>query len=352
MLKLKPLSRRLLLPYVTVAVVTIAALIVLLGISIRNADVERMEVSLLERVYLIAPQIPSDFPKSDPKELHSMVRAFSNEGHMRVTVILPNGLVVAESDTLETVMKSHAGRPEIIAALSGKTGFAKRYSTTLGQKMLYVAIPLMRDGQVVGAIRVAEPLTRIHEAFWNRVGWLLGISILLGGIGAGIILYVVRRVTKPLEELRQGAVQFADGMLESHLPEYDTEELESLGRALNHMAAQLDERIHTVIRQREEQAAVLSAMLEGVLAVDSEARIITMNRAAAKLFGVDKKAKGRTIEKVVRIPDIQQFVHQTLKAGHRVDKNSRATIPTENSAIAWHANFGKRNRSGRSGGNQ
>jgi two-component system phosphate regulon sensor histidine kinase PhoR len=330
MSRLTPLSRRLLWPYATVAIVTVAALLAFLGISIRAADVERMEASLLSRVRLITPHIPTDPAQFSQTYLDSLVLAFSEQGRMRVTLIRPNGFVVAESDTLETVMKSLSGRTEVIAALSGITGVARRYSTTLGQKMLYVAIPQVRDGVVVGIVRGAEPLTRIAEAFWSRVAWLLGISALLSGLGALIINYFVRRVTRPLEELRQGAVEFADGKLSSHLPEYDTEELESLGRALNHMAAQLDERIHTVIRQREEQTAVLSAMLEGVLAVDSESRIITMNRAASKLFQADReKAKGRTIEEVVRIPDIQNFVHETLQAGHRTDREIVRYDPDE-----------------------
>ena len=56
------------------------------------------------------------------------------------------------------------------------------------------------------------------------------------------------------------------------------------------MAAQLDQRIRTVIRQRQEQEAVLASMVEGVLAVDHQERLITLNQAGGRLLGVDAEA--------------------------------------------------------------
>ncbi|MBL0061143.1 MAG: PAS domain-containing protein [bacterium] len=143
----------------------------------------------------------------------------------------------------------------------------------------------------------------------------------LVGFGVVLIFFAVRRVAIPIETLRQGATRFAQGKLDERLDEPDTTELASLSHALNHMAAQLDDRIRTVERQREEQEAVLAAMLEGVLAVDREGQVIMINSAAARLFEVDReRAKGRTIEEAVRNTDIHNFVHFTLRAAQPVER--------------------------------
>ena len=62
-----------------------------------------------------------------------------------------------------------------------------------------------------------------------------------------------------------------------------------LAEALNIMAAQLDDRIRTVTAQRNEQEAILSSMVEGVIAVDSRETILSLNRTAAQLLDVSSE---------------------------------------------------------------
>ena len=83
-------------------------------------------------------------------------------------------------------------------------------------------------------------------------------------------LFISRRLTRPLEDLKRGALRFARGDLGRKLPVPASEELGSLAEALNHMATQLEDRIRTLIRQGQEQEAILASMVEGVLALDKE----------------------------------------------------------------------------------
>ena len=81
-----------------------------------------------------------------------------------------------------------------------------------------------------------------------------------------------------------------------HLP-YSCE----LAEEMNSMAAQLDEKLKTVVNQRNELEAVLSSMVEGVIAFDEEDRIITINSAAADLLRIDPdKAAGQSVQETIR----------------------------------------------------
>ncbi|MBN1104451.1 MAG: PAS domain-containing protein, partial [Deltaproteobacteria bacterium] len=101
-----------------------------------------------------------------------------------------------------------------------------------------------------------------------------------------------------------------------------TEEMRGLAEAMNQMATQLSERMSTVIRQRGELEAVLSSMVEGVIGVDSEERVIAMNDAAAKIFGRSQEdAQGRSIQEVVRNPDLQAFVKTALSSDEPVEED-------------------------------
>ena len=78
--------------------------------------------------------------------------------------------------------------------------------------------------------------------------------------------------------------------------------------SLNQMALQLEERTHTIGRKGHEQEAILASMVEGVLAVDSDERVISINRAAAELIGVSAAAAlGRNLQEVIRNADLREF---------------------------------------------
>ncbi len=104
-------------------------------------------------------------------------------------------------------------------------------------------------------------------------------------LAAVVSLVVARRISRPMEEMRVGAERFARGELGYKLVVPESEEMAGLAETLNLMAQQLEERIRTIVQQKNEQEAVLASMVEGVLAVDIEFRVISINKAAEALLG-------------------------------------------------------------------
>ncbi|MGB9439868.1 MAG: ATP-binding protein, partial [Desulfobacterales bacterium] len=132
-------------------------------------------------------------------------------------------------------------------------------------------------------------------------------------LAAGISLLISRRISRPIEEMKKGADHFAEGDLSLRLTAPDSEELASLAEALNQMAAQLDRRIKTIVSQRNELETVLASMLEGVVAIDNEERIININAAAAGFFDCKpEECPGRNLQEVIRNSALQHFVHKSI----------------------------------------
>jgi two-component system phosphate regulon sensor histidine kinase PhoR len=179
--------------------------------------------------------------------------------------------------------------------------------------MMYVAIPLKKEQTTSGVIRIALPTISIDRELRS-----IQIKIALGGllialIAAGISLLISRRISRPIEEMKKGADHFAEGDLTHRLTAPDSEELASLAEALNQMAAQLDRRIETIMSQRNELETVLASMLEGVIAIDNEERIINLNSAAAGLFdSKPENCRDRNLQEVIRNSALQQFVRQSI----------------------------------------
>ena len=174
---------------------------------------------------------------------------------------------------------------------------------------------MQKDQITVGVIRSSVPTTSIKKELRS-----IQIKIALGGLliavlAAWISLLISRRISRPLEEMKKGADHFAGGDLNHRLAAPNSEELASLVDALNQMAAQLDRRIKTIVSQRNELETVLASMLEGVIAVNNEERIIRMNEASAEFFDCDgEKCQGRDLQEVIRNSALQHFVRQSIRS--------------------------------------
>ncbi|MFH2051643.1 MAG: ATP-binding protein [bacterium] len=233
----------------------------------------------------------------------------------RLTIILPDGKVVGDSRSRPDQMENHADRPEIAAALRGETGSAIRYSPTLGHQRLYVAIPsFAADPAAVGfVLRTSVPLTQLNEVTGrvNRRIALVGLALFLVAGGASLLLS--RAFGQSLGRLQAGAQAFARGDLSRRLRISSTTEIAAVAEAMNAMAEQLGERIATIENQRNELEAVLTSMVEGVLAVDTDENVMNLNRAGCRLLGVNRDtALGRTIQEVGKNPMLTRLAQDAL----------------------------------------
>jgi two-component system, OmpR family, phosphate regulon sensor histidine kinase PhoR len=250
-------------------------------------------------------------------EVDAEAKRLGKQSALRITVVLEDGKVVAESEEDPALMENHRTRPEIARALDTRQAeYDVRHSDTLHQDFLYVAVPLLRHGEPWAVVRVSRPATAVNEAlgaFQQRViyGALLAAAVIVA-----VSWWIARRISRPLEVMTRGAERFAGGDLEHRLPVDGSREIAALAEMLNAMAARLHEQIQTGAAQRNEQDAVLFSMEEGVLTLDNHGRILNLNRAASQMFQLDPaKVRGRPIQEVLRKADVLRFVDDALSSG-------------------------------------
>jgi two-component system phosphate regulon sensor histidine kinase PhoR len=309
--------KRLLWKLYPVYLVVILLSILIVGIyastTLKKFYLRKTAEDLEVRAHLIGRDVATSFGNENQTSLNELCGIIGKETSTRVTLILPTGEVVGDSDEDPQQMENHAGRPEVKAALRGNKGVFTRYSDTLQQEMMYVALPLEKDSEVIGVVRTSIPVSEIDTTL-RSIYWKIALAeILLILFAAFASLYITRRISQPIEEMKRGAQRFAEGTFDHKVLVPDSEELGGLAEVLNHMAGQLDEKIRMITEQRNELETILSAMREGVLAVDSEERILTFNQAAGSFLEIDlSSAKGHTIQEVIRNADIQRFLSGVL----------------------------------------
>ena len=297
--------------YLAIIVIAVIALIWLANRSFQDFYYQEKTVELKARAVLVGSLVAAG-GDVEPAHLNDICRELGRATGMRITIIARSGKVLGDSHENPEVMDNHGDRPEVLAALEGRTGSSVRYSHTLGQEMMYLAIPVS-VGETGLIVRTSLPVTSIQEAISD-----IRLSIIIGGIVVTFIaalfsFLVSRRMVRPLEEMKRGAERFAGGELDHKLPLPRTEEMAALAESLNHMAKQLHNRVKTIERQRNEREAILASMTEGVLAVDGEERVISLNAAAADMLGIDRNtAISRPIQAVVRNTTLCAFVREVL----------------------------------------
>jgi len=303
-----------------IILVAVVAVTWFLSRALRDFHLEQTALDLEARAHLVMPQVAALLSPSEIDRIDMICKRLGAETATRLTVVLPSGKVLGDSVEEPFRMDNHAGRPEIAAAIGGEVGVSTRFSHTLQQRMMYVALPVRRGGEIVGSVRAAIAVTAIDRtlhAIYQRMAFG-GLAIAL--LAALVSLQVSRRISRPLEMLRRGVERFARGDLDRRLAISGSEEIGHLAEAMNAMAVHLSDRIETVRRQGAEREAMLASMVEGVLAVDEAERILRLNAAAGRLLGVDPAAaEGRAIQEVVRKVDLQRFVRRALEGEETVE---------------------------------
>jgi two-component system, OmpR family, phosphate regulon sensor histidine kinase PhoR len=283
----------------------------------RSFYLDHLRTTLAYHGRIMQARIADDLIPLDPQRLDRDCKAAAAEIPVRFTVILPDGVVVADSEEDPRKMDNHSNRPEIRTALEGATGHSERYSTTLNQRMMYVAAPVTREGRLLAVMRTALPLTTIDEALKTVYLKMAVAGLLIAILAAGVGLYVSRHISRPIEMMRKGADQYARGELGVRIQPPATLELASLAQALNTMAGQLKYRMDAIVRQRNELEAVLSSMVEGVIALDIEERVISLNSAAKKMFP-NTSHEGRSLAELVRSHELAEMVKRVQESGSAV----------------------------------
>ena len=283
--------------------------------SLRKFHLKQVAKDLKSRAHLIEKQISTNLANRNFREIDDLSKQIGAASSTRITVILPNGEVVADSDEAPGRMKNHANRPEFQEALKQGSGSSVRFSETLGKRMMYLAIPIReQDDGILAVVRTSVPVTAIDEALKNIYKKLFWAGVIIAVCAAAISLAISKKISRPVEQMTEVAKHFASGKLDLRLPLPNAVELAELAKALNEMARQLSVKIETITEERGQIQAILSSMIEGVLAVDSAGHIVSINKAAAELLGIDATGSHRrSVEEVVRNPQLQQYIKNILE---------------------------------------
>jgi len=265
-------------------------------------DLIQIETAILERYDLGA----------ESSELADYISELT--GGTRVTIMDNAGEVLLDTGANANEMENHAQRPEILLVRDGKRAAERRYSSTLGRNMLYVA--KMDDDGIV--LRVAVPLETLYTNFMRMLP-----AFVIGILAALICSQLLSRkmaddALSPLISAQLAMERISD----SAVPEEDIaftgyEEIDGIIRSMNSMGHSIAEHISALSYEKDKAEMILNGLDEALILLNAEGKLLHINRSAGKYFdcGTQKELAGQPFYQVTREPAVTQAVERALKQG-------------------------------------
>lgn len=262
----------------------------------------------------------------DPEAIDQLAHRLGQASATRISVIATDGRLLGDSSLDREGLQhaeNHAHRPEIEQAMRDGSGRARRYSTTVGSQMLYVALPYVH-GDDHGVVRVAMPLKVVDEAIARLrlllvVAGMVGlvIAVLMSLLASHLLSRTLRRLVGNARAVAQGAGHRIDVV--------STDELGRLAGSFNQMADTLQGTLATLAVERGRFETVLESMSEAVVTLDSQQRVTLVNRAFRNLFGLEVGADGKRLTEVVPAPELEALLEKGAQGAAELNLGSGPT---------------------------
>ncbi len=199
----------------------------------------------------------------------------------RVTLIAPDGTVIADTEANAAEMENHLERSEVKQAAENGSGTSVRYSETLTEKIIYYAVK-MPNGNIL----------RVSVKHYTVITILLGLvqPILVTLLIAAVLCFVLssklsKSIVKPINSLDLDAPENNNAY----------EELAPLLKKISRQRRIIDEQLQTAKRLQEEFRLITENMSEGFLVINRERNVLTHNSAALRLLKISEPPNGNVL---------------------------------------------------------
>ena len=311
------LLRRLFGGYVVIILLLTIIITVLISRQVSDSSMQDLKGNLSVRAQLIAelikPHLLNEATYPAP-ELQSLIVRLGSQISSRLTVINQQGIVLADSIKSPELMDNHANRAEIIIASNDNNGTAARFSQTLKQEMIYYALKIKGQSDVLGYVRVSLSLNIVDKKLAQ-----LKTAVLLSAIIAGVVALIFgfsffRTVSAPLKKISQVAHTIAEGDYSKRIKtsSQSKDEIYELVASFNRIARSSEKRINQIIAERSRLEMVFKGMVEGVIYIDENIDIIHINQAAMRMLNLTEISINLTEQLKIEQTEVLAAVHQVL----------------------------------------
>lgn len=312
---------RLLAALLSLTIVVLAVQDIPLIQYLRTVETDRITTALERDSFVIAGRAEEtlETPSEEGLEyVQDAITKYGDESGARVIVLDVNGVAIADSATPDAIGTSFISRPEIVEALAGSVSIGRRFSTTVNQELLYVAVPILNGSQTLGAVRLTFPASVVDDAVNERLRGITSVAGITLLVSALVALLLALGITRRLSNLKNVTEEFTKGNYKVRAEiNGGAPEIRSLARSFNAMADQLDKLISqqkafagdashqlrtplTALQLRLERATEMLATDPAGAAERLEAAMVETDRLQRLVEGLLVLSRSESADKVTR----------------------------------------------------
>ncbi len=289
-------------PFVILILLLLAGLTIYFSNYLEKTYLADLEDGLRTQSALLAQNIAPIVTKDYPYEgLEPLIKDYAAITGARVTVVLPSGVVIGDSISDPVNMDNHLDRPEIQKAIVTGSGSDIRFSDTVLKSFLYVAVPIVLDGEMIGFVRLSDSIDQIEEtvAFMRRT--VAGVAMAAGLIVILLSFLIANRALMPLRKLAREVKHIGSSAASLNVSISRKDEIGVLSQSFTEIADQLSNQMEDFTEERAKLTSVLRSMNDAVILVNEHGKVTLINPAAERIFGTRAEhALGQTLVEVVR----------------------------------------------------
>ena len=301
------------IPFIILIVASMGVMGIYLTNSVRNSQLDNLRFHLEQEARITAEaSLPSLLGQGDAPDV--LAKKLGKEIDSRITVIATDGTVLGDSIEDPATMENHAARPEVKDALASGIGESTRYSTTLKEPMMYVAVPVTSQGKILGIARVALTLATVENSVNHVTRTIILATVIITLLAVLAAWLIARTTTRPIRQLTRASQGIAAGQLGQKITVPTKDEIGQLARAFNEMSSNLKTTVEAISTEKTKLANVLGNMADGVIMTDVDGNVVLANPAAGKLFGFkEEDAVDKPLIEVVHDHEVDEILKLCLK---------------------------------------
>jgi two-component system, OmpR family, phosphate regulon sensor histidine kinase PhoR len=296
---------------------------------IRNFYTKNLKTRLTQVGHSFIPNAVELYDKGDINTLDQLVKHLGKTIDIRITVIEPDGAVVADSQNDPTQMENHGHRPEVLLAMKGSIGDSTRFSSTMGEQMLYLAMPVNEKGETRLVLRLSIYMKEVKQLMSQLKGKFTGLLLLLALFTLAIAWQFSRGISRPVQQIMAAMRKFTDGDFDARTFLDQNDELGDMALSFNKMADQQKNLFNKLTGSRTQLQAIISSMKEGLMVVDTQGKIVLCNESFEQLVG-KSDIIGSSYWEVLRIPDFEDYVKTAftdeIKAYEKIEMDNKSFL--------------------------
>ncbi|MGB9867329.1 MAG: ATP-binding protein [Bacillota bacterium] len=286
--------------------------------SLEKYFVSSFVSSLNSRAQLVAGLLERYMlPQPDKDKIDAFIAELSSQSEADIAVLSATGAFLTASVEDPEGFRNTLSQSDAAIAIAGGSTHAFRADPVSGKRALHVVSPIKSQGKVVGAVYMVASMEGTYRVIGDvRMILLYGTALALG-VAAALGYVLARTMVEPIEQLTAGARAMAAGNFGYRIQVNARDEIGELGNVFNMMAARLSKTLEDISNEKAKLEAILSNMADGVIAVDADGRVITVNDTAKLLLGGNPPETVLSGEILSRVQRERSVESRQLKVGDR-----------------------------------